>query len=331
MKKNRKYTLITAAVLMICIAFVIILLTVILPNREKNGEYRAAAELYSQGKYEEAIAAFTALDGYKDSAEQIAKCETAINDGKYNAAVELYNAKKYGEAYAALTELNGYRDSAELLAELKPIYFTQMFADAEPGSTVFFGSYEQSYNPGKEDIEWIVLDKQEDRLLVISKYGLDCQRFSTSYTDITWETSPLRTWLNETFLNEAFTAQEQARIPRVTVTADRNPYYDTDPGADTEDQIFLLSVEEAYRYFADDSARKCRGTDYCYDSGADRYPNGNCWWWLRTPGENDTTTVYVHSDGTISYWGDSYVLHIENYTIEVYYAVRPAMWIDLQT
>lgn len=331
MKKKRKIALIAGAVLMLCLAFVILLFTVILPNSEKNEDYRAAVELYKAGKYEEAIAAFTALDGYKDSAARIQKCETAISDRDYKAALEQYRAKNYGEAYAALTELNGYRDSAELLAEVRPIYFAQLFSEAKPGSSVYFGSYEQTYREGKEDIEWTVLAKEGDRLLVVSKYALDCQRFCTEYADITWETSPLRAWLNETFLNAAFSAGEQARIPRVTVPADPNPEYDTPPGNDTEDQIFLLSIEEALAYFDTDAARRCSGTDYCYDAGADKYPNGNCWWWLRTRGDNTTTTTYVRSDGTISYYGDGNVLHIDNYTFEVYYAVRPAMWIEVHS
>ena len=43
--------------------------TVIVPNQK----YKAAVELYRAGKYEDAIAAFTALDGYRDSAAQIEK------------------------------------------------------------------------------------------------------------------------------------------------------------------------------------------------------------------------------------------------------------------
>lgn len=331
MRKKRKIAMIAAAVLMLSLAFVILLFTVILPSLESNESYRAAVELYDQGKYEEAIAAFQALDGYKDSAARIQKCETAIKDKQYEAALERYRAKNYGEAYAALTELNGYRDSAELLDEVRPIYFAQLFSEAEPGSSVYFGSYDQTYREGAEDIEWTVLAKEGDRLLVVSKYALDCQRFSTEYEDITWETSPLRGWLNDTFLNTAFSAEERARIPRVTVPADQNPEYDTAPGNDTEDQIFLLSIEETRKYFDDDNALKCRGTDYCYDAGADKYPNGNCWWWLRTRGDNTTTTTYVRSDGTISYCGDGNVLHIENYTFEVYYAVRPAMWIEVHS
>ena len=48
---------------------------------------------------------------------------------------------------------------------------------AKVGSFILFGEYEQDNDEstGKEAIEWLVLDKQEDKMLVISRYGLDCQ------------------------------------------------------------------------------------------------------------------------------------------------------------
>ena len=67
-------------IIVACIAFVILLTKVIIPN----GKYNAAVKLYDEGKYEEAIAAFKEMNGYKDSDEQIKKCNTAISDGKYN-------------------------------------------------------------------------------------------------------------------------------------------------------------------------------------------------------------------------------------------------------
>ena len=74
------------------------------------------------------------------------------------------------------------------------------------GNSVSFGSYEQDNNPanGKEEIEWIVLDVQGDRSLLISKYALDCKKYNTEWTDGTWESCSLRKWLNSDFLNAAF-------------------------------------------------------------------------------------------------------------------------------
>ena len=84
----------------------------------------------------------------------------------------------------------------------------------EEGKYITFGSYEQDNNTSndKENIEWLVLDVLGDEAIVISKYALDCQQYNTSFTDVTWETCSLRKWLNETFLNAAFSSTEQNSI-----------------------------------------------------------------------------------------------------------------------
>ena len=330
-KKRRKILIAFFSVLLIGTILALLLDQVIIPNLRLRSQYNDAVELYNSGKYEEAIDAFEALGEYKDSASQILNCKTAIKDREYNAASGLYEAGNYEAAYYAFKALYGYRDSADKLDEIKQVYYAQLFAGAKEGSTVYFGSYPQDYNPGKDDIEWIVLEKEDDRILVLSRYALDCQQYHTTYATTTWETSPLRAWLNETFLSEAFSAGEQAKIRTVTVTADRNPLFDTDPGPDTDDKIFLLSIPEVRRYLPSYSAKECAGTDYCYDQGADKYENGNCWWWLRTPGDSPSGATYVRSDGTISFCGDGPKLYVFNEIYDVYYAVRPAMWITLNS
>ena len=62
-------------------------------------------------------------------------------------------------------------------------YYKLLLSNASVGSTVFFGSYEQDNDTanGKEDIEWIVLAKEGNKLLVISKYALDCQKYNSTY------------------------------------------------------------------------------------------------------------------------------------------------------
>ena len=106
----------------------------------------------------------------------------------------------------------------------------------------------------------------------------------------------------------------------VTVSADKNPKHDTNPGNTTQDQIFLLSTMEVNKYFSSDSARQCKPTNFAVANGARNFTN-NCWWWLRTPGYTQVSATTVQFDGLV----DSYVnrVDIDNY------AVRPAMWIDL--
>ena len=177
---------------------------------------------------------------------------------------------------------------------------------------------------GKEAIEWLVLEVKNGKALVISKYALDCQPYNTSYTSVTWETCTLRKWLNNDFANAAFSAEERAMIPTVTVSDDKNPYFSTNPGNATEDQIFLLSIREAKKYFGSVDARQCKATEYAVAGGEYvNSSNGNCWWWLRSPGDSQYSAAYVRDGGGVIVDG-----------IIVYYsnsAVRPALWINLNS
>lgn len=161
------------------------------------------------------------------------------------------------------------------------------------------------------------------KALVISKYALDCQQYNTSYTNVTWETCTLRKWLNNDFINAAFSADERTMIPTVTVSADKNPDYSTNPGNATQDQVFLLSITEVNKYFSSDSARQCKPTDYAVANGARESDSGNCWWWLRSPGDRQTDAADVYSDGGVGGLGVN-VDHVNG-------AVRPALWIDLNS
>ena len=212
------------------------------------------------------------------------------------------------------------------------------------GSTYKFGSYEQDNDTsdGKEDIEWIVVDRTWDGLgvLLVSKYALDCQQYNISQTDVTWETCSLRNWLNGTFLNEAFSADEKAMIVTTKVRTDwlykvnhsisRN--FRSDLGNSTQDQVFLLSVTEVEKYFSSDGERECAPTAYAIAQGPKtsnhhilKFGTATCVWWLRTlqvSGNNKVFVSYVGDDGSV---GDSWGWNVNNDHI----CVRPALWIDL--
>lgn len=195
---------------------------------------------------------------------------------------------------------------------------------ADVGSIIEFGAYPQDEELRNLPIQWQVLAKEDGRILVISKYALDCQQYNTSDTDVTWETCSLRKWLNGTFLNSAFLSEEQDRIPAVTVNADKNPDYDTSPGNGTTDRVFLLSIAEADKYFDGRSARQCQGTDYCHAQVASKSDKANCLWWLRSPGCSSKYAAHVSHYGYVDLHGG----HVAFYRNT---AVRPALWINLKS
>ena len=197
------------------------------------------------------------------------------------------------------------------------------------GDVYPFGAYEQDADAtnGKEPINWIVLAKADSKILVISQYALDCQPYNASYSSVTWEACTLRKWLNETFLNAAFSEDEQKRIVAVPITAQEDPSFSETSESEATDKVFLLSVAIANQYFRSDETRKCLPTKYAVAQQAYLSSNhtsegkATCWWWLRSPGERADSAACIDDDGSVSQKGYSV-----NYT---YNAVRPVLWIDL--
>ena len=143
-------------------------------------------------------------------------------------------------------------------------------AEMKVGDFVTLGLYEQDDDPdnGREPIEWQVLAVEEDRALVISRYGLESRWYHYPQVDITWETSNLRKWLNEDFYGDSFNAEEQEKILDVKNSTAGDQESGTDGGADTQDKVFVLSIEEAKTYFQTDNDRLCEATAYEKKHGA---------------------------------------------------------------
>lgn len=244
-----------------------------------------------------------------------------IPNNNYNAAVELMNAGKYEEALDVFSALGDYKDGSKKSLECE----TALLKMANIGDTVLFGAYEQDNDTanGTEALEWIVIDKDGMSVLLISKYALDCQRYNSSHTDVSWETCSLRTWMNGTFLDNAFSADEQSKITTIQVDADKNPEYSVNPGNSTMDKVFLLGITEAERYLTTNELQKCAPTAYAIAHGA--YigsSNVNCWWWLRSRGCGTKYATYVSLDGAVIYRGEA--------VFSDGGCVRPAMWINLE-
>ncbi len=183
----------------------------------------------------------------------------------------------------------------------------------KPGDRIRLGRYKG------EEIVWRVLDAQDGRMLLISDQALDSAHYNKTYEDITWEKCSLRAWLNGEFLQEAFNDAEKARIADTNVNNNNNA---GDPpiwgGFDTQDKIFLLSREEAEKYFADYKERACKPTAYARTRHI--YREGEfCRWWLRSPGASSKNAVYVNEEGDV--FANGFTVHFDSN------GVRPCMWI----
>lgn len=287
-------------------------------------DYEIAKSLLEEGKLDEAEAAFEKLGNYSDSAEKI---QNIVTERTYLEARRLNEKEKLAESYRMFKELGSYKDSQERAVKLA----SEHLYLADVGDEITIGSYEQDNNPnnGKEPIEWQVLAKEDGKILVISKYGLDCQQYDSGEYDYrfnpkswikTWDRCHLHTWLNETFLNNAFSDDEQTKIELTKVSADNDSPNDAISSTPTNDKVFLLSLSEVERYLPSDSSRQCLATAYAGAQGA-YTRDGYCCWWLRTTYfGRKSNAACVLSHGTFRIDGDN--------IIERNNAVRPAMWLD---
>ena len=190
------------------------------------------------------------------------------------------------------------------------------------GDTVSFGRYPQDEDGGVKPIEWTVMKKEENKVLLLSKYVLDAQPYNKKFEEVTWETSDIRRWLNSDFYTTAFNDIEQRKIADILVRTENNPEYGTAGGNDTEDKVFLLGIEEAERLFINDAERRTTVTKYAEKAGVFMGNEGYPWWWLRSPGSSRSDcAAIVHSRGWV---------HKDGFY--VYFSVggvRPALWLNL--
>lgn len=231
---------------------------------------------------------------------------------------------------------------AELL-ELTMIYpdgYWSNSATMKVGDMIQFGHYHQTAaGNDNTSIDWQILDIQDSKALLISRYGLDAKTYNTEYADVTWKTCSLRSWLNTEFLNTAFTAAEQEYIELIYVDNSREQGFnewDTTGGSDTQDKIFLLSYTEANQYLDvsnwsyDNIEARVQPTAYALSQGA--YASDECetaegqdagYWWLRSPGIEQDEAAGVSPDGCLDTCGVG--RQGENGSI------RPALWVSLET
>jgi len=189
---------------------------------------------------------------------------------------------------------------------------------------------------------WRVLDVQGGKALIITEHIIEQRSYNVERKDVTWETCSLRAYLNGEFLQK-FSKEDQGRIAETRIMNPDNLWYGTKGGNDTTDKIFLLSLEEADKYFGDSGDyREKRRKKYegqppsgkwvpanegsvfsnANDSGRiAKHEDKDWFWWLRSPGSDSIDAAYVSRVGSVDVIGS--VVH------DGRGGVRPALWIDL--
>ncbi|MBR0420788.1 MAG: TIR domain-containing protein [Erysipelotrichaceae bacterium] len=174
--------------------------------------------------------------------------------------------------------------------------------NASIGDVVTYGTYEQDNNSidGKEGIEWIVLDKDDNSAILISRYVLDCQSYSLGNSYVAYDDSYIKEWLNEFFFAGAFEKNEQGRIR----------------------EIRLLSTNEAKELFSDVSSRTGVATKSAISKGLEISSTfGNCEYWLVPSNSLSHYAAKVNANGSVNSKADN---------VNVGNGVRPVIIMDLK-
>lgn len=111
-KKMKKIAMIVVPIVVAAIVAAVLISNFVKAQQEEAARleaYNAAVALAEAGQYDEAIAAFTELGDYRDSAEQ-------INETTYNQAVALLESGNYNEAISIFTRLGNYKDSEKQIS-----------------------------------------------------------------------------------------------------------------------------------------------------------------------------------------------------------------------
>ncbi len=209
----------------------------------------------------------------------------------------------------------------------------ELLADAEVGDIIPFGTMNTDYvKSGDERILWYVLDRQDDKVLLISVSALSPGEFHNVYEETSWASCSLRETLNGIFYEEFISNYEKELLIETDVFTSDNEVYGTVGGRTMKDKVFLLSAEEVVLYFPNPEDRYVQATQAAARDGAnvdinDGYNHAerdnNTWWWLRTMGEDQKKTAVVNAEGDIDYEG--------RHSTVATGGIRPAMWVSCES
>ena len=247
-----------------------------------------------------------------------------IRFGKYPQSEIVPNPAEASRGSLADRELYGKLEAADWVdgeTELDGRRFIRVFSADETGNQHprYFAC---------EPLVWRVLEVRNGTALLLSNAAVECEPFQADLQDISWENCTLRSWLNgygpqanssgcdfsgrrKSFLDLAFSAEEQEAILETTVRNEPNYYFGTDSGAHTKDRIFLLAESELFicdsaeihgfsrSDAVPDRARQFRPTDYALWKGVwkESGDSGNVFWITRTTGYTHTNVVYLDESG----------------------------------
>ena len=180
---------------------------------------------------------------------------------------------------------------------------TEITTDSKEKNIVVIGNY------ANQPIEWILLEDTGTEKLLITKYVIDYKPYNegTVAKGTYWKDSSIRKWLNDEFMDLAFTEKEKNFI----VLSEVQDYKEEKKIGDiTKDKIFLLSSYQVNNYFDNASASYT-----AYAKSKDKY-GSNSWWLI----DSYISSLYkqcINDKGIVQ----------NSPRVNENEGIRPAMWV----
>ncbi len=288
-----------------------------------------------QSSISTAISVLERIPEYKDSISKIkdyqSKLETVKRANKKKGNMIKMAVLVVVTVIVGIIGFNSYKESQRLEAEAAAVVAEAnriINGISDNGeNTIALGEYFTTSNGKKpSDLKWIVLEAKDNKVLLLSEKVIDAHKYSSKSDEtVTWENSDIRVWLNNDFVNTAFTPAEQLLLCETTI--------DNNEGNSTKDKVFLLSEAEIISYLPENLDRKAAVTSKARAGGVGYSTDGT-----KTVGPYmlRDITYYETSNGsinayakTVDYRGDLGVTNKINTTANNG-GVRPAMWINLE-
>lgn len=312
-KRTKKVAaIVTPIVAVLAVVFMLVYNMILVPN----SKYNDAVALMDNGQYEEALAVFEVLNGYKDSEDYVELCSKEI---QYGEALFLMSEGKYEDAVVVFESLNGYRDSKEKIEfcnqniqyDKAVVLFDSGMYDKAVEAFSALGNYKEAVNKAKiaktmeekilpiynkaginvsfGDYQWTIAQKRGNKVQLITKDSVTTMALNKRAVDKSnWKSSDAYKWLNGTFYNK-FTADEKYAII-----------------AETDgDMVTLLKEQEALRMSP-------------YYSSSTGTVRSNSKWWL-LPEKETSWPSHVYADGSVGC----------SVTCTSPLGIRPVIWVDL--
>lgn len=297
----------------------------------------------------------------------ISSCETwKMEDGiNKSAGQSSENASESIEETIEIDYNEKFIDELnDKITNTKTIWEQPREATVDNFESIEFGNYYINDIAGekKEPIEWVIMKKENNRALLLSRYVLDYHSYddrvrnkANNYKQFNsdWKDSSLREWLNNYFYNESFNEYEKSVIQNTYLD---NTYYYIKLIEDyeqtylnTNDNVFILAIDELIDYptfsgknrkltarateFAKNFKRKGISVAVNKDNDSDKNHqklDGDISpYWVRSSELYNMAYIFYSEQVADAYGLPEYGLPVDSNISS--YGVRPAIWVSFDS